>query len=163
STLILRWNGTAWSKMSSPNPGPNGSHLTSVSAVSPTDAWAVGVSGNSTCTAAATLVLRWNGSAWSRVSSPYPGAACNYLTAVRALSPPDAWAVGQSCPFAINTCHSLILHWNGTAWSQMASPNPGSDGFDPLTGVSADSATDAWAAGLYCTTSSCGIRKTLFL
>src|ERR1051326_860019 len=162
-TLALHWNGTGWSKVPSPDPGPKGNHLLGVSAVSPTDAWAVGYYGNSTCAMAATLTLHWDGTAWSTVKSPDPGAACNYLEGVSAVSPTDAWAVGQSCTFAINTCHTLILHWNGTAWSKVASPNPGSGGFDPLASVSADSAIDAWAVGLYCTTSSCATRNTLIL
>jgi hypothetical protein len=147
----------------SPDPSPKGNFLTGVSGVSPTDAWAVGYLPDSTCALAATLILHWNGTAWSRVKSPDPGAACNYLTSVSAISPASAWAVGQSCAFAVNTCHTLILHWNGTAWSKVASPNPGAGGFDPLTGVSADSPTDAWAVGYYCTTSSGATRNTLTL
>jgi hypothetical protein len=41
---------------------------------------------------------------------------------------------------------SLILHWNGRVWTQVASPDPGSQGND-LSGVPAVSGTDAWAAG----------------
>jgi hypothetical protein len=163
ATLTLHWNGTHWSLVPSPNPGPKLNVLNAVAAVSPSDAWAVGSYGNSACTTAATVILHWNGTAWSQVKSPNPGAACNYLTAISAISATNAWAVGQSCTFAVNTCHTLIVHWNGTAWSQVASPNPGTVGFDPLSGVSADSRTDAWADGTYCITSSCGTRKTLFL
>jgi len=40
----------------------------------------------------------------------------------------------------------LILHWNGRVWTQVTSPNPGSQGND-LLGVRAVSGTDAWAVG----------------
>ena len=162
-TVTLHWDGTAWSQVPSPSAGPKGDQLTGVTAESPADAWAVGYYANSTCAMAVTLILHWNGIAWSRVRSPDPGAACNYLEGVSVTSATDAWAVGQSCTFAVNTCHTLILHWNGTAWSKVASPSPGTGGFDPLTAVSADSAADAWAVGYYCTTDSCTIRHTLTL
>jgi hypothetical protein len=40
--------------------------LFGVSANSATDAWAVGIYGNSTTRAFETLVLHWNGTSWSR-------------------------------------------------------------------------------------------------
>jgi hypothetical protein len=162
-TLILHWNGTTWSKVASPTPGSKYTTLTGVSADSPADAWAVGNYGNATCTSSTNVILHWNGTAWSQVASPNPGAACNYLNGVTAISPTDAWAVGQSCAVAINTCSTLILHWNGTAWSKVASPSPGPGGYYPLTAVTADSPTDAWATGYYCTISSCATRAMLFL
>jgi hypothetical protein len=42
---------------------------------------------------------------------------------------------------------SLILHWDGTAWAQVASPNPGSD--DTLLAVAASAASNAWAVGWF--------------
>jgi hypothetical protein len=161
-TLTLHWNGTHWSMVPSPNPGPTRNVLNAVAAVSPSDAWAVGSFGNSGCQTAATLILHWNGTHWSKVASPNPGAACNELSSVSAVSATNAWAVGRSCTFAINTCHTLVLHWNGTAWSKMASPSPGAVVFDSLAGVSADSPADAWAVGGYCA-SSCARFKTLIL
>ncbi len=41
---------------------------------------------------------------------------------------------------------TLIEHWNGTAWSIMPSPNPGSSG-DVLEGAAALTSDDAWAVG----------------
>src|SRR2546430_11599041 len=40
---------------------------------------------------------------------------------------------------------TLILHWNGTTWAHVPSPNPAS--FNNLTGVTATSASNAWAVG----------------
>jgi hypothetical protein len=43
---------------------------------------------------------------------------------------------------------TLIVHWNGTAWQQVTSPNPGGPGSnDELFGVTATSASNAWAVG----------------
>jgi hypothetical protein len=42
-TLTLHWDGTSWTQVASPSPGPVGlTQLTSVAAISPTEAWAVG-------------------------------------------------------------------------------------------------------------------------
>jgi hypothetical protein len=43
--------------------------------------------------------------------------------------------------------NSLILHWNGTKWAQVASPNPGPSNF--LYAVAASSASNAWAVGQF--------------
>jgi len=37
------------------------------------------------------------------------------------------------------------LHWNGTRWNQLRSPNPRVD--DQLDAVAATSASNAWAVG----------------
>jgi hypothetical protein len=42
---------------------------------------------------------------------------------------------------------SLILHWNGTKWAQVASPSPGSG--SSLYAVAASSASDIWAVGQF--------------
>ena len=162
TTLILRWNGTRWSLVPSPNPGPMLNGLNAVAAVSPAYAWAVGSYGNSVCATAATVILHWNGTAWVQVKSPNAGA-CNELDAVTTISASNAWAVGGSCKFAVNTCHTLILHWNGITWSKVASPGSGTGGLVPLAGVSADSPSDAWAVGGTCTTSTCAVQDTLLL
>jgi len=146
--LIVHWDGTAWSQVKSPTPGTgsNGTVLTSVSAVSPTDAWAVGFSSNS-ANLPQPFILHWDGTAWSRVPGPSPGARGVLLTSVSAVSPTDAWAVGTFTTI-FRVPKPLIVHWNGTAWSRVPSPNPGA-GVNSLSGVSALSATNAWAVGTY--------------
>jgi hypothetical protein len=142
ATLIAHWNGARWSRVPSPSPGPTGSDvLNGVSALSASDAWAVGGTG------ASTLILQWNGTSWSLVPSPNPGSS-GELNAVSAVSPSDVWAVG--CYLAsprTNEWKPLALHWNGTAWAQVASPNPGGSAGTCLTAVSALSSSDAWAVG----------------
>ena len=162
-TIVLRWNGTSWSKVASPNPGgttssSDDSYLLGVSANSATDAWAVGYYFNPTTGAGETIVLRWNGTSWSKVASPNPGGTTNSsdyssLTGVSAGSATDAWAVGDYFNPTTGAGETLVLRWNGTKWSKVASPNPGgttsSSDYNILNGVSADSATDAWAVGGY--------------
>jgi hypothetical protein len=156
-TMTLRWNGTKWKTVSSPDPSSTVNDLDAVNATSSTSALAVGAE-ESVTTAYDTLGLVWNGTTWSGVASSSPGSTDNYLVGVSATSPTSAWAVGQYCSGTCATYQSLIENWNGTSWSSVASPNPGS-AFNTLIGVSAVSSTDAWAVGQYETSS--GVLDTL--
>src|SRR5262249_41742758 len=126
-TLLLRWNGTTWSKVPSPNPGLARNVLDGVTAVSPTDAWAVGsYCTTSSCAVQDTLLLHWNGAHWAKVPSPNLGPITNGLSGVTATSPTDVWVAGSYCaPQCEGHVHTLILHWNGTAWTTVTSPDPG--------------------------------------
>jgi hypothetical protein len=64
-----------------------------------------------------TEILRWDGTAWQRVSSPTPHGG-GTLFGVAATSSRNAWAVGcaGNCGQGFGGIKTLILHWNGTAW-----------------------------------------------
>ena len=161
NTLILHWNGTAWSKVTSPNPSSSDDNeLSGVSAVSASDAWAVGGSVDPATDISTTMIAHWNGTAWSAVTSPNPGSTTNGLAGVSALSPSDAWAFGGYFSDSTNSGDTMIAHWNGTAWSTVTTPNPGYG--DEAYGMSADSASDAWAVGSYLTHTT-GAAQTLIL
>jgi hypothetical protein len=70
--------------------------LYGVSAASATDAWAVGRYIPGSASPFSNLTEHWNGSKWSKVASPSPGATSNALFGVSTLTPTDAWAVGES-------------------------------------------------------------------
>jgi hypothetical protein len=149
--LILRWNGTAWSKVTSPNPGKGQPFVTAMSADSPTDAWAAGWSLPDNGPQK-TMLLHWNGSAWSKVTAPSPGNSI-ILNGLSAQSPTDVWATGVNEDPASGAQQTFTVHWDGTAWQQVTSPSPGlppNPATNYLRQVSADSPTDAWAVGSYC-------------
>jgi hypothetical protein len=135
-----------WTVVPSPSPGTHSIGLTDVAVVSATSAWAVGFT-NATLNREQALILHWNGSSWKQQSSPNTGSAYNELDGVAATSPTNAWAVGYHNNGASTPRQTLILHWNGTAWKQVPSPNPTAKGNNVLYGVAATSATDAWAVG----------------
>ena len=163
TTLILHWNGIAWSQVKSPNPSSYDNELLGVSAVSGTDAWAAGQYYNTTTQAYDTLLLHWNGTAWKQVSSPNPSSSSNHLYGVWATSASSAWAVGQYPNNTTGEPDTLALHWNGTAWKQAATPNPspGTQDANTLNGVAGTSASNIWAAGFYNT--GANTSKTLIL
>ena len=145
-TLVLHWNGARWRQVASPSPGVQG-ELSGISTVSGADAWAVGNYTTSSFTEK-TLVLHWDGTRWRQVASPSPGGTHgSFLSGISARSASDAWAVGHYNTPAI-TQKTLVLHWDGASWAQVATPNPGGpNGNNGLFGVSATSASNAWAVG----------------
>lgn len=84
---------------------------------------------------------------WTVVTAPPTGQNATFA-GVATVSDSDAWAVGAHSG-AANTnigAQVLIDNWNGTAWSQVATPaTPGNTAL--LSAVSASSASDAWAVG----------------
>jgi hypothetical protein len=58
--LVEHWDGTSWSKVSSPDPNPvHFYNLTGIAAISASDIWAAGTVG----------IENWNGTSWSLVST----------------------------------------------------------------------------------------------
>jgi hypothetical protein len=138
STLILRWNGTAWTRVASPSPG-TGDTLLGLGFSSARDGWAVGSSGSDT------LILHWNGTRWTVPPLPPTGyKVAGALLGVAAASNSSAWAVGYAGGFT--TAKVLMLHWTGAKWSRVTTPavltGPGQ-----LAAITVVSASDAWAVG----------------
>ncbi len=158
STMALHWDGGSWTRYTTPNPSPNYNYLIGVAATPGNDLWAVGSYYSSTMPGFLTLADHYNGS-WNQVNTPNPGNSDNRLEAVSASTITDVWAVGYYQTTFTNY-RTLILHSNGTTWSQVASPNESSNN-NELLGVVAVSPTDAWAVGYYIDTSS--VVHTLIL
>lgn len=90
--LIEHWNGQSWSIVSSPKLSTFAGFLSGVTALSSTDAWAVGGDFNGT-----PILEHWNGQSWSLFTSPVvAGAANNQLSAASSLLGGTVIAVGPS-------------------------------------------------------------------
>lgn len=157
-TLAEHWNGSAWSIVPTPNkPQPsNDDVLYSVAAASSTDVWAVGYYYDYN-NARTTLAEHWDGTAWSIVATPNQPSIENVLYSVSVASANDVWAVGSYIAGNYNGDNTLIEHWNGSAWSIIPSPHPGSGNSD-LYGVAAVTSSDVWAVGEY---ETAGANQTL--
>ena len=144
---------THGAELASASAAGSAGQLHAVAAVSATDVWAVGCSGG--CNGPDSLVLHWNGKKWSKVASPDPSTVSSLLFGVTAVSGTDVWAAGSEIPDASTLLSTtMVLHWNGKKWSRVHSPTV-SDASTTLYGVSADSATDAWAVGNECIYPAC--------
>lgn len=93
--LVEHWDGTQWQAPTLPQVKGTFEWLYGVSAISPSDVWAIGkydTRGHSKVVR--TLTEHWDGTQWSVVASPNP-ALNNGLNAVTAAGG-DLWAVGYS-------------------------------------------------------------------
>jgi hypothetical protein len=103
-STTLHWNGTSWSRV--PATGLVG--LTSVTALSPTNVWAVGIIRQRH---GIPVIEHWDGTSWSIVSSPDPNPnVTGNLSGIAAISANDIWAVGNAAGW-------FSEHWDGTSWS----------------------------------------------
>lgn len=134
-----------WSVAASPDIRGGANDLYAVAGSAPADVWAVGRYVGVPDGPVLPLAEHWSGSSWHVVPAARPAGGDATLFGVAALSPADAWAVGdnrgQQYP---NTHRALIEHWNGSAWQIATAPSP-KDSY--LTSVTAVSPADVWAAG----------------
>ena len=145
-TLAEHWNGTSWTITPSPNTGVSDNVLNGVSGNASSDVWQVGF--YTFGTEKRTLIEHWDGAEWSIVPSPNTNKRLNVLNGVDTISPSNTWAVGYATSGGIDQT-TLVLHWDGTAWSIVPSPSPGTFGLNTLYAVAGNSANDVWAVGSF--------------
>lgn len=139
--LAFKWNGSGWQQLATPS-GAWWSSMAHVKVFSPASAWAIGETSTSTgYTATAT---QWNGTSWTQVATPFSTSLVLTMNAISGSSPSDIWAAGtaQSEGWRNRVTQSVLLHYNGTSWSQVTVPDN-----DGITDVAAISPTNAWAVG----------------
>ncbi len=131
-TYTWHWNGTNWTHYNAATTRlrPGGGvafDLYSGSARATNDVWAVG---SAICTGCqGGLISHYNGATWTETTSITPT-----LKGVIALAANDVWAVGGY------SAASSILHWNGSAWTPVSSPNIGT-----LNSIGGSGPADLWA------------------
>jgi hypothetical protein len=144
--LMEHWNGTAWQATTGSIPtGATGGFLAAVTTIPGTNqVWAVGSLTQNTTPTSQGLIEQWDGTAWHLIVAPAlpEGAHVGPLSGVVALSPTDAWAVGDYIG-SDGKVRPLILRWDGTAWQVVASP----DAQGSLSGVAASGTYDVRAVG----------------
>lgn len=148
--FFLHWNGSEWSVVTAPNTGNGHNRLVGIDAVGADDIWAVGshdyydegADENFTMT----LAMHYNGTQWSIVSTPNAQPHRNSIGSVSMLASDDVWAVGSATPDNTFFPDTLTMHWNGTEWTIVASPNPGTQS-NSLGGVVGLSSDEVYAVG----------------
>ena len=126
NTLAHHFDGTRWTAFTLPNVGAQENLLQAVSMPSPGKAWAVGYFINGKFQQQ-TLTEHFDGSVWSVVPSPSPGARQNLLYGVAAITDTDVWAVG-GFEDANDVWHALTEHWDGSTWTQVNAVDAGTHG-----------------------------------
>ena len=170
----LRWNGSRWSLVSTPQPAGTGDGafqgIASVRCSSASNCLAIGTAGHESDTSLLkNEALRWNGKKWSILTIASPGGAANgdfsILSSLACTSATDCWAAGSDGSFTpVRTSLNQIMHWNGRSWSHdTAIANPdgtGQGSVNELNGATCSSASNCWAVGDFGTIQN-GVGKIL--
>ena len=118
--LVLRYDTTkpspSWAVVSGvPAPGQVDTVLTGVAVRTASDVWAVGYCNDGG--ADRPVALHWDGSTWT--SSPVPGAGL--LRDISAVTASNVWAAGAYYNVSLQGYQTLVVHFDGTAWSTVVS------------------------------------------
>jgi hypothetical protein len=142
ATLAEHWDGTRWSIVPTPAISAPTVQLNSIAALNSGNVWVAGYSDDPSCLCGKTVVEHWNGSRWTRLTTPNPGVA-DYLTGIAAISATDVWVVGYE--WISNFVElPLLLHYDGRTWRRF---NTSRLQFGQLSSVFARSSKDVWAVG----------------
>ena len=144
-SLALRWDGASWKAVDNPDLGP----VISGAVDKSKNIWVV----NNVPTAENPLgsaVRRSGGERWDKVAMPQVVQAA--LRSVSALASNDVWAVGvkwsgypsDAKPNQIAT-RSLVMHWDGSSWSEVPGPDPSY--IQSLEAVTVSPNGDVWVVG----------------
>ncbi|MBV9102266.1 MAG: hypothetical protein JO060_01680, partial [Candidatus Eremiobacteraeota bacterium] len=144
----LHWNGSAWATYPETDPHGHGGQLSGVAAITPNDVWVVGAQYPTERYASPlAMIEHWNGSAFSEVTAPPVSGAATVLYGIASFGASDVWAAGGS-QTASGPENSYLVHWDGTAWKLVSSPNVPNNSTN-LVAVAGTSGNDVWAVGDY--------------
>jgi hypothetical protein len=115
--MAEHWNGRAWQRVGVPA-FSGGSVLQGVSG---TPAGVTAVGGVTVGGQSVPLIERWTGTKFVRVTQPVKSGV---LSSVTVLSKTNAYAAG-----ATGSNQTLVEHYNGKQWAQVATPSPSGGGY----------------------------------
>lgn len=168
-TLVETWNGDAWTVVPSPGPAAGSQGvLKSVACTSPSSCVAVGsyaAPGPTGSLVRHALIESWDGASWSMARDAGPGLARrSQLQSVACPSASRCVAVGSFSPSPGSTRpddQTLVEEWDGSAWSDLSSPNPAGAEQSELQSVSCPSSSTCLAVGSYGTAADLDHRQPL--
>jgi hypothetical protein len=127
--MAVHRDASGWSRVPVPALSSGDDALDSVSVLSATDVWTVGVGG----------FRHWDGDSWTVT----PQAVDRRLQSISATSATDVWAAGDDWEGNIH-----IHHFDGSGWSVTTLPRHDRYHTPEALGVSATSSADAWVVGI---------------
>ncbi|WP_406316121.1 hypothetical protein OHA77_03660 [Streptosporangium sp. NBC_01639] len=142
-STLARWDGSRWTLVPgavSPTPEKGAATVHGIASLAPNLAWAVGDTSDG-----GALIERWDGTEWTVVGHPAADRPRDTLIAVRALSATDIWASGTHRDPDTGRYQPMILHYDGTTWTETALPGIESGG--SLQSIAATGPDDIWAGG----------------
>ena len=115
-TFVVHFDGTRWTEVATPSPGPGFSTLFSVSAAAPDDVWAVGEWWGGDHGDALPWIVHFDGTTWSAPEIPDLTTQVGLL-GVSALDADTAVAVGVDYSYPVEDSR-ILIEWNGTSWTR---------------------------------------------
>jgi hypothetical protein len=153
SALAERWNGQAWTIV--PVPSPKGASTTilygvSCARVSVCEAVGQAITTGPTSVSERSVAAVWDGTAWKlqKVQAPAGPGTFAGLASVSCTGPAWCEAVGGFVGPNPNAQEQpLAEHWDGTAWTVQAAPNPHAENGSSLEGLSCPADNSCMAGG----------------
>ncbi|MHB8658887.1 MAG: hypothetical protein ACYC91_13200 [Solirubrobacteraceae bacterium] len=130
-------------------PNGNGALFGNLACVDASDCWTAGT-GIDKAGGDVPFIEHWDGHAFKLVATP---VSKSFLQGVACASSTDCWAAGGAgTPTNVQGGRvghfvPLLGHYNGSKWSAVYPPNPGSSPDDELSDVSCTTAKDCYAVG----------------
>lgn len=137
-TLAAHWDGSAWRRVATPNPGRVSVTPWRMDASSPDNIYAAGFAFSGQSGRQRPFLMHYDGSMWRLVKLP-PTGPLSEFSSVSTASADDAWAVGDGPHGA------LAMHWDGSSWTVESPGSPAQS----LVGIDDVSSTFAIAVGSY--------------
>lgn len=144
-SMAEHFDGSTWTEFPLSNVGPNQNTLLAVSELPSGHAWAAGFYINAEYQQQ-TLIQHYDGTSWSILPSPSPGARQNILYGIAAISDTDVWAVGGDQD-AAGLWQTLAEHYDGTSWTVQSSVDPPGTSGNQFYAVTAVSTSSVYATG----------------
>jgi photosystem II stability/assembly factor-like uncharacterized protein len=145
--LLQRYDGGSnWTSFNVPSPGTL-DEMKGVVAFAADDAWAVGFYYHIPLYLYQPLILHYDGAGWTAMDLPdYPDGSAR-LEGMAASAPDDIYAAGTYATID-GTPRPLMLHFDGSSWSEVVLPPTGGSG-EWFQGMSAAPDGSIWAVGQY--------------
>lgn len=143
-TLTESFDGTHWNIVPSPNVGTGNNLLVGVTAVSPTNVWALG-GYQDRAGDERSMVLNWNGSAWKAKTFPLllPRGESVLVSGISSSSASNVWVAD------VNTARNpaaLLQHFDGTDWDKLV-PLPRGGSSAQFNGIGTAAPNLSWVVG----------------
>jgi hypothetical protein len=143
-TLTESFDGAHWNIVPSPNVGTGNNLLVGVTALSPTNVWALG-SYKDRAGDQRSMVLNWNGSTWKAKTFPLllPRGESVLVSGISSSSASNVWVADIN---ASRNPAALLQHFDGTDWERLV-PLPRGGSSALFNGIGTSAPNLSWVVG----------------
>lgn len=148
-SFVAHFDGSGWAVEDIFDPSDILTNLSALDAHAPDDIWGVGWYLNEETWASHMFAIHYDGESWEYTAIP-DVESFQYLDDVVVVAPDNVWAVGGQYGWDTDRPRPLVMHYDGTEWSQVEAPTL-EGRFNELSEVVAVAPDDIWAIGQWMT------------